>query len=158
MSDFIKIDIDYSQIDAMFSQLEDNKKVQEILERGLYQGAEVLRQSAKQSLRREMGSVADVSSGKSYFSRTYPEPMSEGIRLSKRKMPPYSYGINLLKDPRLYWFDSGTDNRVLKKNGAKRGAIPANHFFTKGLQSAEGQAINAIEQSIIKSLQNMGLQ
>lgn len=165
----IDVTVTTQEVDRMLNTLQS--ETDEILNEGLKAASEVYLKSVIQSLRREMGSAADTTGIKTGYS-TYNYPLSSGIAIYENPNQ-VIYGVNALKDFRLRFFEGGTKQRKTKgrkitgKNGRRltrtgkggnRGSITANHFFTKGINSAEDNALKLLEQTIIQALKNRGIE
>lgn len=177
MSDFVTVDT--QQVDKVLATLSNQQIVNEILNEGIEEMAIVYYQSVLSSLRREMGSAADTT-GSSKGWHTFNYPLSTGIDIHPDKAN-ITWGVHGLKDPRLLWFEGGSQPRYTKSNkitgyvtnkrtgkvnykrlartgkGGYRGVLPANHFFTKGISEKEQQALQTLQETIIQAIRNKGI-
>ena len=177
MNDFVELDT--KKVDEMLATLSNEQIVQDILNEGLEAMGQVYYNEIVSSLRREMGTAADTSGNhKGWHSFNY--PLSSGIGTHPEPQNTI-YGVHALKDPRLNWYEGGTKQRFTKGSkitgyvtnkrtgkvnynrlqrtgkGGYRGILTANHFFTKGVTSAENPAQNALVESVIKAIRNRGI-
>lgn len=179
MSDFVAIDT--QSVDNILSTLSNQQTVNEILNEGLEDMAQVYYNEVLTSLRREMGAAADTTNSKGRGWHTFNYPLSTGIAIHPDPQNT-TYGVHGLKDPRLLFFEGGTKQRFTKGNkitgyvvnkrtgkvnynrlqrtgkGGYRGFITANNFFTKGITSAESTALNTLTQSIINAIRSKGIE
>lgn len=178
MSDFVEIDT--QSVDKILAALGNEQTVHDILNEGLKPMADVYYNSVLGSLRREMGAAADTtnSKGKGWHSFNY--PLSTGLAIHPDPQNT-TYGVHGLKDARLLFFEGGTNPRYTKGNkitgyvvnkrtgkvnynrlkrtgkGGYRGQLTANNFFTKGISNAETQALQVLNESIIRAIRNRGI-
>lgn len=166
MSSFVEIDT--KSVDEMLKTLSDTEQVNEILCLGLDKMADVYYQNILQSLRKEMGAAADTVGINGKYNYT----LSSGIEKHIDKANT-TYGVHALKDFRLTFFEGGTKRRYTKGHkitgytnsrrlkrsgkGGYRGFITANNFFTKGISSAEQNALEVLESTIINAIKNKGI-
>lgn len=153
--------IDSAEVDRLLDSLSDTDLLNKILFDAVKAGARVLRDSTKQSFRSEMGGVA---SNVSRFTR---KPFEDGITMKSDKT--YSEAkVSIMGDPRLKWFETGTQDRYTKgrkivgysdtkRNRLQRegkghwtGRIEGRNFFKKARSSSE----SAIDDTIIQSINN----
>lgn len=176
-NDFVAIDS--KRVDEMLATLSDQQTVNDILNEGLEQMANVYYNEVLTSLRREMGTAADTSGKVTNAWHTFLYPLSTGIAIHPDPQHT-TYGVHGLKDPRLLFFEGGTKQRYTKGKkitgykvsktgkvnynrlqrtgkGGYRGFIKANNFFTKGITSAESTALDTLTQTIINAIRNKGI-
>jgi hypothetical protein len=160
------VKIDSADVDRLLDNLSDTDLLNKILFDAVKSGAKVLRDKTKQSFRSEMGGVA---SNVSRFTR---KPFEDGITMKSDKT--YSEAkVSIMSDPRLKWFETGTQDRYTKGrkivgySGTKRnrleregkghwtGRIKENSFFRKARSSSESAIDDAIIQSINNALKKL---
>lgn len=155
------VKIDSAEVDRLLNNLSDTDQLNKILFDAVKAGARVLQQNTKQSFRSVMGGVA---SNVSRFTR---KPFEDGITM-KTDRTYVEAKVSIMADPRLKWFETGTQDRYTKGrkivgySGTKRnrlqregkghwtGRIEGRNFFKKARSSSE----TAIDEAIIKSINN----
>lgn len=60
--------------------------------------------------------------------------------------------VHILGDFRLKFFEKGTTNRTLKKNGANRGAMRAHYFFKTAKDNKEKEIFSSLDNLISTSI------
>ena len=177
MNDFVELDT--KKVDEILATLSNEQIVQDILNEGLEAMGQVYYNEIVSSLRREMGTAADTSGNHTGW-HSFNHPLSSAIGTHPEPQNTI-YGVHALKDPRLNWYEGGTKQRFTKGSkitgyvtnkrtgkvnynrlqrtgkGGYRGILTANHFFTKGVTSAENPAQNALVESVIKAIRNRGI-
>lgn len=170
------VTIDTESVDRILASLSDEQTVKDILNDGLQEMATVYYNSVLSSLRKEMGAAADTPG----INGKYNYVLSSGIDINP-DLENTTWGVNALKDFRLLFYEGGTKQRFTKGHkitgyatnkrtgkvnynrlqrtgkGGYRGMITANNFFSKGIVSAEQTALNALNEGIIKSIRNLGI-
>ena len=160
------VKIDSAEVDQLLDSLSDTALLNKILFDAVKAGARVLQQNTKQSFRSEMGGVA---ANVSRFTR---KPFEDGITMKADKT--YSEAkVSIMGDPRLKWFETGTQDRYTKGrkivgySGTKRnrlqregkghwtGRIEGRNFFRKARSSSETAIDDAITQSINNALEKL---
>lgn len=167
----INAQINTTEIDNLLKSLEDS--VNDIINEGLKAASEVYLKSVLQSLRKEMGSAADTTGIKTGWN-TCKYPLSSGVNIWKNPQN-LEYGVNALRDFRLRFFEGGTAQRTTKGRkitgyqkgtkrrlerqgkGSNKGRITANHFFTKGINKGENDAMRLLQEAIITAIKNKGI-
>ncbi len=115
----------------------DPEQFKPILLNALRDGANYLANETKRQLRASLGQSANS--------------MERGVR-TKVDRAYNEVMVNIMGDYRLKWFEKGTRERHLKKNGANTGAIGGKHFF----QTARGSNVESvINQSITEQLNRL---
>lgn len=177
MSDFV--DIDTRSVDELLATLSSEQTVHDILNEGLEAMANIYYQSVLASLRKEMGAAADTT-GNAKGWHTYNYPLSSGIEIHPDPQNT-TWGVHALKDYRLNFFEGGTKQRFTKGKkitgyatnkktgkvnynrlqrtgkGGYRGFLTANNFFSKGITTSEQQALQTLNEAIIKAIRNRGI-
>ena len=169
MSDFVKIDT--QRVDKILATLSDEQTVKDILNQGLEAMSDVYYNSILSSLRKEMGAAADTAGINGKYNYT----LSSGVKKHPDKAN-IMFGLHGLTDFRLIFFEGGTKQRFTKGHkitgyadsrqrrlkrtgkGGYRGMITANNFFTKGIDSAEQNAMQTLVEAINKALRNRGIE
>lgn len=153
------VTIDTTNIDSILDNLnEDNRRLAMLS--ALRAGGKVLQANTKESLKKKLGSGATSTSERNKF------PMEKGVRLIVDK----DYNeviVSIMKDYRLRFFQSGTDQRYLKKDhpkdekhrktlrkGEYRGSIGATNFFGEARQN-EGPVCDAIVEELAKQINKL---
>lgn len=160
------VKIDSAEVDRLLNSLSDTDQLNKILFDAVKAGARVLRDNTKQSFRSEMGGVA---SNVSRFTR---KPFEDGITMKTDKAY-VEAKVSIMGDPRLKWFETGTQDRYTKGrkivgySGTKRnrlqregkghwtGRIEGRNFFRKARSSSETAIDDAIIQSINNALEKL---
>lgn len=180
MSDAVNVKIDAQKVDEVLATLSNHQTVNEILNEGLEATAKIYYNEILSSLRKEMGAAADTKGTRNRWNY-FIYPLSSGIAIHPEPENT-TYGVHALRDPRLLFFEGGTNGRYTKGNkitgygvlnkqtgrvnyhrlkrtgkGGYRGMITANHFFQKGVQNAETIALSTLEETIIKAIRNKGI-
>lgn len=169
MSNFVKIDT--QRVDKILATLTDEQTVKDILNQGLEAMSDVYYNSILSSLRKEMGAAADTAGINGKYNYT----LSSGVKKHPDKAN-IMFGVHGLTDFRLIFFEGGTKQRFTKGHkitgyadsrqrrlkrtgkGGYRGMITANNFFTKGIDSAEQNAMQTLVETINKALRNRGIE
>ena len=169
MSNFVKIDT--QRVDKILATLGDEQTVKDILNQGLEAMSDVYYNSILSSLRKEMGAAADTAGINGKYNYT----LSSGVKKHPDKAN-IMFGVHGLTDFRLIFFEGGTYQRFTKGHkitgyadnrhrrlkrtgkGGYRGMITANNFFTKGIDSAEQNAMQTLVETINKALRNRGIE
>lgn len=169
MSNFVKIDT--QRVDKILATLSDEQTVKDILSQGLEAMSDVYYNSILSSLRKEMGAAADTAGINGKYNYT----LSSGVKKHPDKAN-IMFGVHGLTDFRLIFFEGGTKQRFTKGHkitgyadsrqrrlkrtgkGGYRGMITANNFFTKGIDSAEQNAMQTLVDTINKALRNRGIE
>lgn len=101
------VSINSSEVDRLLDNLGDSDLLNKILFEAIKAGAKVLQENTKKQFRMEMGAV---SSNISRFTR---KPFEDGITMKTDKA--YCEAtVSIMGDPRLKWFETGTDDRYTK--------------------------------------------
>lgn len=172
----LMVECDTQTVDKMLASLSNEQTVKDILNEGLQQMADVYYNNVLSSLRKEMGTAADTPGTNGKYQYT----LSSGVEIHPDPQNT-TWGVNALKDFRLLFFEGGTKQRFTKGHkitgyqvnkktgkvnynrlqrtgkGGYRGIVTANNFFTKGITSAETQALQTLQQTIIKAIRNRGI-
>lgn len=169
MSNFVKIDT--QRVDKILATLSDEQTVKDILNQGLEAMSDVYYNSILSSLRKEMGAAADTAGINGKYNYT----LSSGVKKHPDKAN-IMFGVHGLTDFRLIFFEGGTNQRFTKGHkiagyadnrhrrlkrtgkGGYRGMITANNFFTKGINTAEQNAMQTLVETINKALRNRGIE
>lgn len=175
----LMVECDTQSVDKMLASLSNEQTVKDILNEGLQQMADVYYNNVLSSLRKEMGTAADTVGNRKGWN-TFNYPLSGGIDIHPDPQNT-TWGVHALKDFRLNFFEGGTKPRYTKGSkitgyvtnkrtgkvnykrlsrkgkGGYRGVITANNFFSKGITSAEAQALQTLNESIIKAIRNRGI-
>lgn len=144
-----------TDINTLFKELNKENRDKVVLS-ALKKGGEELQGLTKENLKKVLGAAASSSN--------HWQPMEKGIRLIVDK----DYNtviVSILKDFRLKFFESGTDERYLKKDhiksdgrllkkGSYRGKIDAKHFFADA-RNNEGEIFSAIENALNEELNKL---
>lgn len=155
-----KIEYDSNDVLNTLNKLTDDNYIKsKVLITALKKGGEILQQNTIQTMKSKLGSVATKNEHHS-------KPMAEGVRLIVDKNY-YDVIVSIMKDYRLKWFETGTDERYTKgkitgqsmvkkgdgnrlrnvRSGKKgyRGIIDDKHFFKEARENTTGidEAINA---------------
>lgn len=173
MSNFISID-DGSILKSLDSLR--MPQISDIVIKALRKGGEIIEQASKTSLIRKLGPGATST-------RHWKYPMLSGVHLTADK-DILNVMISLYGDFRLKWFESGTDERYLKRTGAKdrlkgktgkdkrkyyrksgkenfyragsyRGRIEATDFFSEARDKEMDRAVEAVKSELTKELQKL---
>lgn len=151
--------IDTSALEGILDNLnEDNRRLAMLS--ALRAGGKVLQQNTQESLNKKLGSGATSTSERNKY------PMNKGVRLIVDK----DYNevvVSIMKDYRLRFFESGTDQRYLKKDhpkdekhrktlhkGEYRGNIKALNFFSEARQN-DGPVCDAIVEELAKQINKL---
>lgn len=174
------IEIDSRRVDEILATLSDQQTVNDILNEGLEQMADVYYNEVLSSLRQEMGAAADTTGNSTNRWHTFIYPLTTGIAIHPDPQNT-TYGVHGLKDPRLLFFEGGTKQRYTKGKiitgykvsktgkvnynrlqrtgkGGYRGIITANNFFTKGITNAQTTALDTLQKAIINAIRNKGIE
>lgn len=162
------VQIDSRDVDHILGTLSDHDTVDSIIYEGLEAMSWEYYNAVLESLRKEMGEAADRPNEKGYI-------LSRGIGIHQDRANT-TIGVHALKDYRLKWFEEGTrprytkgkktgegyywGNRKIYKrdgNGAYRGFLTANHFFTKGISATQAAAEEALKTAIINAIRDKGI-
>lgn len=180
----VKVTIDDSQIQAIFSAL-DAKKQKKTIMQGLRKSARILVRRTKQNLKKSVKYTGKVEKKKGW------DKMESGIKIKplNRAVEP-SMGVNVMGEFRLRFFELGTSERdthykngklkkkyrsplitkvkslfngkpkkkrirQLKDKGPNyRGKITALHFFKKAKEDSEREVFSTIADNIKDSIRN----
>ena len=114
-----KVEFDSNDVLDTLNKLTDNNYIKsKVLVTALKKGGEVLQKNTVQVMKSKLGSVATKNEHHS-------KPMAEGVRVIVDKNY-YDVIVSIMKDYRLKWFQSGTDDRYTK------GKITGQAMITKG--------------------------
>lgn len=161
-----KVEFDSNDVLDTLSKLTDNNYIKsKVLVTALKKGGEVLQKNTVQVMKSKLGSVATKNEHHS-------KPMAEGVRVIVDKNY-YDVIVSIMKDYRLKWFETGTDDRYTKgkitgqsmvkkgdgnrlrniRSGTKayRGKIDNTYFFKDARENTTG-IDNAINASLTDSL------
>lgn len=142
------VESDTRELDYILQNLGNKNTVSDIINEGLKEASTVYLQSVISSIRKEMGSAATRSPRRS----KYKTPIYLGI--GQKLSPENNWaGVHAIGDFRLKFFEGGTTPKKIKSRG-----IAANHFFTKGIESANDSAMKTLQETIIKSIRNRGIE
>lgn len=155
-----KVEFDSNDVLDTLNKLTDNNYIKsKVLVTALKKGGEVLQKNTVQVMKSKLGSVATKNEHHS-------KPMAEGVRVIVDKNY-YDVIVSIMKDYRLKWFETGTDDRYTKgkitgqsmitkgdgrrlrnvrdNNKIYRGSIEGKHFFAQARNETTGidDAINA---------------
>lgn len=101
------VDINSTQVDNLLDTLDDQEVKNQILFDAVKAGAKALQQTTKNYFRQKVGEAA------THYSRFIRKPFDEGITVKADK----SYieaKVSIMGDPRLKWFERGTNARYTK--------------------------------------------
>lgn len=154
------IEIEEGDILKILNQLTDNDYIKtKVLLTALKKGGEVLQKSTVQVMKSKLGATATKHEHHKY-------PMEKGVRVIVDKNY-HDVIVSIMKDYRLKWFETGTDDRYTKgkitgqamitkgdgrrlrnvrdNNKIYRGSIEGKHFFAQARNETTGidDAINA---------------
>lgn len=169
--------VDTRELDEFFARLESPQR-DEVTMKGLHKYAEKLKELTLQRLVQKMGNAAQrprVRNGKSS------KPMVKGVKITDDKQLA-TVIVSILKEFRLKYFELGTQERYLKRTGAKdreagyrtsdkrklfrkegkenfyragsyRGKIEPIHFFKEARQEiSEEELVELIDNELSKYL------
>lgn len=176
------VEMDTQRVDYILSTLSNQEQVKEILNEGLDVMSKIYYNSIVGSLRKEMGAAADTAGIKKGGWYGQMGILSDGIKRNEKRKDEMIWGVHALSDFRLNFFEDGVPKKrytkgtkikgykVNKRTGkvnykrlersgkpANRGALPANHFFAKGVSQAEQPALQALIQSVNNAIRSRGI-
>ena len=162
MNDFTgSVEISAKDVFKMIDTLKD-KVSDEILMKALTVGGMVLRDSAKDKLLKKLPKASSAG-GREKDNIT----MTEGIRVSKNESGGY-VNVYILGNYLNRWFESGTDDRQLKrtnkadgnhhrtyKKGENRGRLSALHFFREAREQDMSKVMDKIKDIVDRGIENV---
>lgn len=161
--------IEYNELVKMLNRL-DAETVDKILLTATKEAADTLRDATKTILLQKLPAAAE--------GKKYGKPMVKGVISKSDKDYTLSY-VSIMREHKLKWFETGTDNRfrkirysgkdkrgrdrkVLRKDNANAptGKITALDFFKEARERYSGQIVDDMQEAIVKSLERItgGLQ
>ncbi|WP_042367543.1 hypothetical protein [Bacteroides neonati] len=139
------VEIDSRQVLTTFAELTGRQQKQ-VYKSALRKAANILTKETKSQLRTHIGSK--VNSRNRWNGKT----LASGIKVSVDREATAAK-VHILGDFRLKFFETGTSNRTLRRNGANRGSMSANHFFRDAKQAKEQEIFSNIDRLITESIQ-----
>lgn len=138
------VTVDDTQVQNLFNAL-DSDSTKQILFTALKKGGQQLTSQTKRSLRAKLGAGASTP------NRWNGKTMVSGVRMKADK-DYCEVSVSILGDFRLKFFEKGTAQRRLRRDGANRGSIRPLYFFREARQQDIGETINS---SITESLNHI---
>lgn len=137
------IEVDAKKVLNLFAEL-SGKNQQKVYKTALRKAAGILARETKKQLKQKIGSSATHKSSK------YGSSLSNGIRVKINNSEEAK--VHIMGDFRLKFFELGTKQRKLRKNGANRGFIKPLYFFRTAKQNKEQEIFSNIDQFISESI------
>lgn len=156
--------IDSSKVESALDKLSEENRKEAIL-KSLIAGGKVLKEETTDELLRVLPNAG--RGGRLKDRKNNPKPMTKGIRIKADK-DYKEVSIHIMGDFRLKWFESGTDDRYLKKplkskykwtnynSGSStpyRGKIKGKGFFKKARESSN--MMDAIMKNLDESIKKL---
>lgn len=152
------------QLDAFLENLSDDEVKQRILYKALINAGKELQSTTKKYFRNAMGAAADS------VSKYIRKPFNEGIIL-KGDRAYCEARVSIMKDFRMKFFETGTDERFIKQRGHSdlrrnrhtkntgklnyRGKIESKHFFKDARNNSQTAITDAIKDTIKNELEKL---
>jgi len=138
------LEVETKDVLNMFADL-TGKEQKKVYRNALRIAARILVKEAKQQLRGVIGSK--INSKNKWNGKT----LGSGIKLKLDKEATEAK-VHIMGDFRLKFFEKGTKNRTLRKNGANRGAMTAHYFFRTAKSDKENEIFNSLDKIISESI------
>lgn len=139
------LEVDSRQVINLFSEL-NSRQQRQVYRNALRRAAGILSRETKKQLKDVVGNA--VNHRNRWNNRT---PAS-GIRVKADREGRESK-VHIMGDFRLKFFEMGTAERRLRRNGANRGRIDASYFFRTAKQNKEQEVFDALDSLISQSIQ-----
>lgn len=162
----IEMQADTRDIDRLFFLLENEDVKRDMLFKSVKAGAKVLQERTKDYFKRRMGEAAE------HYSKYTHGSFADGV-VMKGDKPYIEARVSILKDHRMKYFETGTDERYTKQKGHSdktkgrkientgrsnyRGKITAKWFFKDARTSSEPLVEQAMTDTIDKEFKKLGL-
>lgn len=157
----MNVEIDSEKLDKTLETLGDDELTKNILFKAVKSGAKIIQETAKSYFKQRMGESAN------HQSKYLKAPFADGI-IMKGDKAYCEARVSILKDFRMKFFETGTNERYIKNNshsdgkrGSKnkntgksnyRGVIKAKWFFKDARTSSEPLVNEAMMETINKEL------
>jgi len=153
------IKVDERHLLEMFSSL-SSKKMKNTYKSALSKAARILVKQAKDNLKKVTAKfnskTTNLKNGWHIKTKKNGQKkiasLQDGIKY-RIEDGAQSAKVHIMGDFRLKFFEKGTKERILKKNGAKRGKINGSYFFKSAQQDKEQEIFSNIERLISESIQ-----
>lgn len=145
MSDYSSIEVDEKKVMEMFKDLSYKNQIKSY-KQALRISARIIQKEAKASLKKEIGKAANR---KGRYGR-----LNSGIKIKVARNGT-SAKVHIMGDFRLKFFELGTEERYLKKNGAYRGKMTATHFFQNARVAKEKEAEDTLTKNLEQSIKKI---
>ena len=144
MSNF---EVDSKQVINLFSELTSRQQKQSY-KTALRRAAGILTKETRKQLKKVIGKA--ISHRNKWNNKT----LGSGIRVKVNKEGTDAK-VHLMGDFRLKFFETGTSERKLKKNGANRGKIKASYFIRTAKENKEKEIFSSMNKLVSESIQKV---
>ena len=132
------LEVDSRQAINLFSEL-NSRQQRQVYRNALRRAAGILSRETKKQLKDVVGSAVN------HRNRWNNKTLASGIRVKAE--------VHIMGDFRLKFFELGTTERRLRRNGANRGRINASYFFRTAKQNKEQEVFDTLDSLITQSIQ-----
>ena len=139
------IEVDAKDVLNLFSEL-NSRQQKQAHRNALRRSANILVKETKKQLKSHLGKVVN------HRNRWNGKTLQSGI---KSKADNKEAKVHIMGDFRLKFFELGTKQRKLKKNGANRGKIKALYFFRTAQQNKEQEVFSTMDKLLSESIQKV---
>ena len=139
------IEVDTKDVLNLFSEL-NSRQQKQAHRNALRRSANILVKETKKQLKSHLGKVVN------HRNRWNGKTLQSGI---KSKADNKEAKVHIMGDFRLKFFELGTKQRKLKKNGANRGKIKALYFFRTAQQNKEQEVFSTMDKLLSESIQKV---
>ena len=139
------IEVDAKDVLNLFSEL-NSRQQKQAHRNALRRSANILVKETKKQLKSHLGKVVN------HRNRWNGKTLQSGI---KSKADNKEAKVHIMGDFRLKFFELGTKQRKLKKNGANRGRIKALYFFRTAQQNKEQEVFSTMDKLLSGSIQKV---
>ena len=129
MADFIKAEVDVTDLEQNLQRLSDKELIHTILMKGTKEAAKYLQGEAKESLLSKIPTANIHNPQHDKKWHTFSKPLIQGVKMDKMKYGE-GYYVSILPDIRNVWFENGTQERMTK--GSKITGYGRKFKYVKG--------------------------